>query len=84
MMRCFKMLVVVVAFMTAMLVASAAPALAYPSFVVRCLSGDPECCYCYGTPLSTVACDECADASPFIGWHNGMCWVFQPSATSLL
>jgi hypothetical protein len=71
-MRRLMVLVTVVLLMTAMLVASAAPAMAVTVIDVK------------GTPLPTVVCEEAADGSGSIEWRNGTCWVFHPTATSLL
>jgi hypothetical protein len=71
-MRRFMMLVTVVLLMTAMLVASAAPAMAAK---IRTFPG---------TPLPTVVCEEAPDGSGPVGWRDGTCWVFHPTATSFL
>ena len=69
-MRRFMVLVTVMLLMTAMLVASAAPALAI-------VGGPPARGFeAGGTPLPTVVCEALANDSPDIGWRNGKCWVF--------
>jgi hypothetical protein len=72
------LLVTVVLLMTAMLVESAAPAMARPTICPCC---GPEGCW-GGTPVPAVVCKEAADTSPFIGWRNGTCWVFHPTPQS--
>jgi hypothetical protein len=69
-MRRLMLLVTVVLLMTAMLVLGAGPALAAISSTG-------------GTPLPTVVCESQAATSPSVGWRNGTCWVFHPTATSL-
>ena len=59
-------LVTVALLMTAMLAASAAPALA------RFEVGGPVT----GTPVNPTACESPAVISPIIGWRDGTCWVF--------
>jgi hypothetical protein len=71
--RRFMVLVMVLLLTTAMLVASAAPAFAGK---VRFWTFDA------GTPVPTVVCDVVTDDSGIIGWRNGQCWVFHPSAIS--
>jgi hypothetical protein len=64
--------------MTAMLVASAAPALAAAIRppIAGIMGGG-------GTPLPTVACEVVADdGSGLIGWSNRTCWVFHPVPVS--
>jgi type 1 fimbria pilin len=65
-MRRFILLVTVVLLMTALLVFSAAPALAAATITVK------------GEAVPPVVCDVTADDSPLIGWRNGTCWVFHP------
>jgi hypothetical protein len=74
-MRRFIMLVTVVLLMTAMLVASATPALAAAIRppIAGVMGGG-------GTPVDPVVCTVVADGSPLIGWRNGTCWVFHPIA----
>jgi hypothetical protein len=70
-MRRFIVLATVVLVMTAMLLASAAPALAS-------IRGGG------GTPAPAEVCESDLATSPSVGWRNGQCWVFHPAATSLL
>ena len=70
-MRRFMMLATVVLVMTAMLLASAAPALAS-------IRGGG------GTPAPAEVCESDLATSPSVEWHNGQCWVFHPTAKSLL
>jgi hypothetical protein len=69
-MRRFMVLVTMVLLMMAMLVASAAPALA--------VAGPPARSGSVGTPVDPAACESPAGISPFIGWRNGTCWVLHP------
>jgi hypothetical protein len=78
-MRRFMVLVTVVVLMTAMLVASAAPAAAFARVDV---SEEFPFLVTGGTPVPTVACDVAADGSGPIGWRNGTCWVFHPVSVS--
>lgn len=73
-MRRFMVLVTVALLMTAMLVVSAAPALARPTI---CPSCEPNC-PCSGTPIPWKVCEVVADDSGLIGWRDGTCWVFHP------
>jgi hypothetical protein len=67
-MRRLMVLVTVVLLITAILVFSAAPALASSTIMVK------------GEALPTMICDVLADDLPLIGWRNGTCWVFHPVA----
>jgi hypothetical protein len=69
-MRRMMVLVTVVLVMTAMLLASAAPAVA-----VRFWTFGPGS----GTPVPTTVCESPAVVSSLIGWRNGTCWVFHPA-----
>jgi hypothetical protein len=74
-MRRFIILVTAGLLMTAMLVASAAPAFAR--------GGNVRFWSPVGTPLPTVACESPVALSPHIGWRNGTCWVFYRVPTSI-
>jgi hypothetical protein len=73
-MRRLVVLVTVVLVMTAMLVASATPALAAALRppIAGIMGGG-------GTPVDPVVCTVVTDDSPLIGWRNGACWVFHPT-----
>jgi hypothetical protein len=66
-------LVTVVLLMTAMLMATAIPALAALRPPV---AKD-------GTSLPATVCESELAPSPPVGWRNGQCWVFYDTATSL-
>ena len=76
-MRRFMVLVTVVVLMTAMLVAALTPALAVTR---EPDDGNP---HPDGTPLPATVCESELATSPSVGWRNGTCWVFHPTATSL-
>ena len=75
-MRRLMVLVTVALLMTAMLVASAAPALAALRPPIAAISSTG------GTPVDPVVCTVVAENSPQIGWRNGTCWVFHPVSVS--
>ena len=78
MQRRFMVLVTVVLAMVAMLVVTAAPAMARP--IICPYEGCPRPT---GTALPTVVCESPVAASPLIGWRDGQCWVFHPVAVTL-
>jgi hypothetical protein len=73
-MRRLMMLVTVVLLITAMLVATAVPALA--AALRPPVAKD-------GTPAPATVCESPLATSPSVGWRNGTCWVSHPTATSL-
>jgi hypothetical protein len=78
-MRRFMVLVTVALLMTAMLVVSADPVLARRVICPSCEGN----CPCSGTAIPRRVCESELATSPSVGWRNGQCWVFHPTATSL-
>jgi ABC-type proline/glycine betaine transport system substrate-binding protein len=70
-MRRLMMLATVVVLMTALLVATAAPALAGK---VRFWTFGTDS----GTAVPAVVCQVTVEHSPLIGWRDRTCWVFHP------